>query len=475
MIKDLPQQQLLVSVIVVNFNGKHFLKRCFDSLLTLNFPKDKYEIIMVDNASHDLSVDYVQKKYPQIKIIKSKSNLGFTGGNNLAAKYAKGKYLALLNNDTQVDKNWLKYLVQKIKSDPKIAAVNSKALLAYPMVELKINSDVYMKSEFSDSTNFQSVGVLIEDIILENNHLKNLIYYRKGFIEKERGTIPARWTSDHASILIPCELSFNKLKFSIIIRSQKLGTNLETKLSLKIGQKHLIKDSLKSHEVMQYDFEIPRKDIEKNFLYYVQNAGSIVFKTGHGRDRGAVVRDHQQSYEIDNPFYNKATELTAFCGVSVIIRKDLFLKYGGFDDSFFMYYEDTDLSLKLKRDKYRIVFEPKSFIYHIHAGSSREWSTFFIYNVEKNHLAFLIKHFPVTIFCRQCFIYITKTTISFLKMLKNRLIEKWQDYEVWRDITNTRVEVIIWFFKNFPKFVKERIKLNQSLAISIKEIHKTLY
>tara|TARA_R110001592_G_scaffold122742_1_gene329769 strand:+ start:6993 stop:7910 length:918 start_codon:yes stop_codon:yes gene_type:complete len=87
-----------LSIIIVNFNGKHFFDACLRSLVE-HVPFE-HEVIVVDNASTDGSVDYLRRAYPEIRLIKSNSNLGFAGGNNLAASYAKGDFLLLLNNDT---------------------------------------------------------------------------------------------------------------------------------------------------------------------------------------------------------------------------------------------------------------------------------------------------------------------------------------------------------------------------------------
>ncbi len=90
--------EVMLSILIVNFNGKDFLGSCLDSIRKhVTVP---YEIIVVDNASHDGSVDYLEKNYPAVRVVANTVNLGFTGGNNLAAKEAKGRYLLLLNNDT---------------------------------------------------------------------------------------------------------------------------------------------------------------------------------------------------------------------------------------------------------------------------------------------------------------------------------------------------------------------------------------
>ncbi len=90
--------EIILSILIVNFNGKDFLGPCLDSIR--KFVTVPYEIIVVDNASHDGSVDYINQNYPNVRVVASLVNTGFTGGNNLAAKEAKGRYLLLLNNDT---------------------------------------------------------------------------------------------------------------------------------------------------------------------------------------------------------------------------------------------------------------------------------------------------------------------------------------------------------------------------------------
>lgn len=99
----------LVSVIVVNWNGKHLLGECLDSLTAQRFAD--FEVIVVDNGSRDGSVEYIRERYPDIKVESLAENLGFAGGNNAGMRIASGKYLALLNNDTKVDPAWLENLL----------------------------------------------------------------------------------------------------------------------------------------------------------------------------------------------------------------------------------------------------------------------------------------------------------------------------------------------------------------------------
>lgn len=94
-----------ISIIILNYNGKKWLRRCLDSLMAQT--NRDFEIIFVDNASSDGSIEYVEKKYTGVKIIRSEKNIGFAGGNNLGISHARGKYIMLLNNDTWVEIDFL--------------------------------------------------------------------------------------------------------------------------------------------------------------------------------------------------------------------------------------------------------------------------------------------------------------------------------------------------------------------------------
>lgn len=117
--------EVIVSILIVNFNGKDFLGPCFDSIR--KFVTVPYEIIVVDNASHDGSADYIKEYYPTINLIVSEVNLGFAAGNNLAARSARGSYLLLLNNDTLLLGD-LKNAVALLSSDSSIGALGCKML-----------------------------------------------------------------------------------------------------------------------------------------------------------------------------------------------------------------------------------------------------------------------------------------------------------------------------------------------------------
>lgn len=117
-----------ITVVVVNYNGKDLLAPCFESLERQSYDADRVEIILIDNASTDGSVQLVRRDFPQIRVIINDANVGFSPAINQAAKLANGEYLALLNNDAEADPNWLANAVMYLQSHPEVGCVGSLIL-----------------------------------------------------------------------------------------------------------------------------------------------------------------------------------------------------------------------------------------------------------------------------------------------------------------------------------------------------------
>ena len=124
-----PSKLPLVSVIILNLNGLEHLEVCLDSVHATKYPN--FEILLIDNNSSDSSVEYVKNNYPNVKIIKNDKNLGFAAANNIGINFAQGEYVILLNNDTEVDQNWIIEMIKTAESNQLIAACQPKVLDFY--------------------------------------------------------------------------------------------------------------------------------------------------------------------------------------------------------------------------------------------------------------------------------------------------------------------------------------------------------
>ena len=115
-----------LSIIIVNYNTKDFLKKCLESLYSsIAGSSLLVEIIIVDNGSTDGSLQFInslKEKDLNLKIIDNKSNLGFAKANNLAIKKSSGRYVLFLNPDTIVQKETLKIMIEFMDKNPKVGA-----------------------------------------------------------------------------------------------------------------------------------------------------------------------------------------------------------------------------------------------------------------------------------------------------------------------------------------------------------------
>ena len=117
------EEDPLVSVIIPTHNRKNKLIRLIDSILQSNYPKEKLEIIVVDDASTDGTYKEIKKKFPEVKIIRNEKELFPAGSRNVGIKNAKGEYIFLIDDDNIVDKNCILELIKTFKSNQKMGVV----------------------------------------------------------------------------------------------------------------------------------------------------------------------------------------------------------------------------------------------------------------------------------------------------------------------------------------------------------------
>ena len=123
------QLDIQISIITINYNG---LKDTCELIDTLPLDDDSLEVIVVDNASKEDEATIIEQRYPQVKVIRSKENLGFAGGNNLGIKSAHGKYLFFINNDVVLHTSDIRHqtsfrlLIDRLESSKKVGMVCPK-------------------------------------------------------------------------------------------------------------------------------------------------------------------------------------------------------------------------------------------------------------------------------------------------------------------------------------------------------------
>jgi len=278
-----------VTVIVLNYNGLRsgYLQECLRSVYATEYPY--FEVVLVDNASKDGSLEYVTKSFPQTRIVANSTNLGYAEGNNIAMRKARGQYIALLNYDTKVSSNWLENSIKVLRSQHAVAVVACKLL----------------------------------------------------------------WSDD------------------------------------------------------------PRK---------IDGAGGVADVYGFPNERGRVFG----SLETDRGQYDEVSEVFYASGSAMIISKDALHEVGFFDPRFFMYFEDMDLCWRLRLRGYKVLFVPKSIVYHrrgLRVLLGKPLNYGMLYHYHKNHLATLVKNCSYSSLARMLpFFVAVKILITFRHLMKRELI-----------------------------------------------------
>ncbi len=116
----------LVAVVILNFNGKKYLEQFLPSVMATTY--QPIQIVLADNGSTDDSIEFVEKNYPTITLLKNSVNLGFAGGYNWALKLVDAPYYVLLNSDVAVKPNWVDPIIALMEANEMVAACQPKLL-----------------------------------------------------------------------------------------------------------------------------------------------------------------------------------------------------------------------------------------------------------------------------------------------------------------------------------------------------------
>jgi GT2 family glycosyltransferase len=139
------------------------------------------------------------------------------------------------------------------------------------------------------------------------------------------------------------------------------------------------------------DLTIPSDAVARSVI---QNAGTVVFRDGRGRDRGARLDGALHYFEDDLGQYDHNQDVFAGCGAGLLIRASVLADVGAFDERFFAYYEDVDLCWRSRLRGWRVAYAPGAVARHVHRATTSRWSGRFVFYTERNRLMMLWKLAP---------------------------------------------------------------------------------
>ena len=458
-----------VSIIVLNYNGERFLSQCLSSLENVNYPKDRHEVIVVDNASSDGSMPLIRQAFPWVRVIRNPENFGFSRGNNVGIKAGKGEFIALLNNDTYVAPDWLSALVAAAARDLRVGLCTSKIYLFDRRVELALSCAPFSPAAVSGLNDRRKLGVCIESAKVVGG--AGEVEFLGGFYPVEtRGEESARWSSGSALIGIP--VSGDETEVLLEISFAPYRPREADPLNLEI---RAVRDSTLLFRLAATKEELPKncrvvlgREVVATARPVIQNAGSIIFPDGSGRDRGAVVQGTHQYYESDLGQYDASEEVFGACGASMLMRREMLEDAGLLDESFFMYYEDTDLSWRARLRGWKVVYVPSSIVWHAHCGTSVEWSPFFVFHTDRNRLAMVAKNGTIAQVLATWVEYFCTTVLGCGRLLLQRL--RLSPSKELEGRVFIKLKVVLSLVRSLPHLLSQRWKIQRGKSVGHKEI-----
>ena len=367
-----------VSVVSVNYNGRAYLEPFLQSVLALDYPPSCYRVVLVDNGSTDGSVPLVRERFPQVRIVEAGDNLGFAGGCNLGIRATTSEYVALVNNDTVVEPGWLRPLVEVAEADPRVGLVGSKLLFLTSFLDVGLEAFVEGLERPSDSSaptlelrEARVLGCDYDKLIVRSGHLG----------AGQDGGRPVHTLAPSARLAVPVAQADAPATLVLTLRALRPGRNLP--VGVFAGDAEIERLEV-THTPRTFRLEVSREIVARAARDVINNAGTRIDGEGRFGDRGI--------FEFDDGQYDLVVDMPALCGASVLLRREMLERIGGFDTRYFMYFEDVDLSWRASRAGWRLVYTPRSRLRHVHAGTSREGSPRWVFLVTRNHLFWLIKH-----------------------------------------------------------------------------------
>ena len=375
-----------ISVIVVNLNGRRHLPDLCSSLKAQDYPD--FQVIFVDNGSSDGSVTFIKKYYPEFIVIQLKENVGFAEANNIGAEIATGEYYCLLNNDTVVESDWMKKLYEGINAYSSIGAVGSKILFWKRFIA------IHIQIHLQDSDLTPSHALLYVDGLVSSSSV-----YKKWFVENDNDHTRCEEVFHngrrafllHGSVTLFFPVCDGQ--FAVLLNIGAKEENIYITITSAVDDSFFEEKHIFANEACSIQLDFSEYLSSSELKYILNNAGSVVDDNGNVADRGFG--------EPDTGQYDQAEFVTSLCGCSMLIKAEALLGDSLFIRDFFAYYEDTELSLRLRKNGYDLMYCPESVVYHKHASTSKENSWFFKYHVTKNRILFLAIHFNKNIWLPQ--------------------------------------------------------------------------
>jgi GT2 family glycosyltransferase len=362
----------VVRVVVLNYEGGDDLVRAVDALAATR-TEATVQIVVVDNGSTDTSVAAVEAAHPDVEVRRTGVNRGFGANNDALGDLDGIDYVALVNNDAFVEPGWLDPLVDALASDDRLGAVQAKILFEPRFVEVHVETLASVRRWDPRRFGIQLRGARVEGAdVWGDVHLAT-----GGLGPTLEGDDRVEWTAPWGVVRVPVDPAAVEAPAHVELL---VGTE-EPKWVRLAGTDGAVELELTREPRW---VEVPLGGVAFDVI---NSVGGQLLADGSAADRGVHQRDDGQ--------FDRPSDLAAWSGGAVLLRPAYLADVGLFDERFFLYYEDTDLSARGRARGWRYGFVPTSVVRHRHAASSGVASPLLRWHVERNRLLYLTKDAPL--------------------------------------------------------------------------------
>jgi GT2 family glycosyltransferase len=457
----------LVTVVVLNYNGAERIPGVLRSLAAQDLPEGQVAVWVVDNASADGSLELLARDFPWVRTIANPTNDGFAGGNNVALREIVTPFVALLNDDAYPSPDWLRRLLEPLQQEgaERVAAVSAKIVFLPRFLPVELATPGFLPGTLDT----RALGVRLYRVTVDGRDVTDQVLWdRVGYGPEGEGAGRFRWTRPAGMLLVPVEGSGEPQGGAPVngdgpaAAPRRLGLRLaaETAKPVELSWPGGGASVKAEPDALDVDVEVPG---DVALVDVLNNAGGMVFRDGYGADRAYQ--------ELDRGQYQRPEEVFTFCGGAVVLRTEALREAGLFDEDFFLYYEDTDLSWRLRALGWSIRYQPSAVVRHIHSASSVEWSPLFTFHTDRNRLLMLTKNARAGLAAREVLRY-PVTTVKYVArdLIRARFARRRPPVRP----TLLRLRVLGSYLRLLPKMLVRRRRLAARARVDRKHLERWL-
>jgi GT2 family glycosyltransferase len=356
-----------IGVVVVHYGTDDLTLRCLRALRD-DTRSPEAHVVLVDNGPGEGIAARVRAELPEVQVVVPGRNTGFAGGCNrgIAALPPEVELVALLNSDAVPEPGWLGPLEAALDADPRVGAVVPKTRFEGAFHELVLLADTTWRPGRGDP---RALAWQPRAVVVAGVDVTDRCQLVEGFWEPGRG---GRWAGERAVLRVPALEGATTA--TIHLATPPAGA---VQLRIEDGP------TLPLARGRAAAVEVPTAGPAVTVL---ANVGNGWRDDGYGLDLGR--------FEVDRGQHDAATEVPAWCGGAVLLRRSYLDDVGAFDERLFLYYEDLELSIRGAERGWRYRYEPASVVDHRVGSSAAGMATKAERLRERNRLLVLARHRP---------------------------------------------------------------------------------